>query len=400
MGGAVRDKLLGKPGKDNDWVVVGSTPQEMESQNFKAVGKDFPIFLHPQTKEEYALARTERKSGKGYKDFTFHTPTDITLEEDLARRDLTINAIAEDNSGKLIDPFNGKQDIKDKILRHVSPAFVEDPLRVLRAARFAARFGFRIAAETMALMKEISKSGELETLVSERVWNELEQAMGETYPSRFILALQACHALDILFPEIEQLFGIPQLAKYHPEIDAGIHTLMSLNQASRLSQDPQIRFATLVHDLGKATTPKKKLPAHHGHEERGVKLIEAFCKRYRAPNQYRELATQVSRHHLSCHRFEEMYAKTILKKLESMDAFRKPERFEKFLICCEADARGRTGFENRTYPQADHFRECLDAANKVDTDSLKQQGFEGKAMADAIRNERINLINLILDAKI
>jgi len=393
VGGAVRDKLLGKPGKDSDWVVVGSTPQEMEEQNFKPVGKDFPVFLHPETKEEYALARTERKSGIGYKGFTFHTSTDITLEEDLARRDLTINAIAEDHSGKLVDPFNGKQDIEDKILRHVSPAFVEDPLRVLRVARFAARFGFRIAPETMSLMIEISESGELDALVPERVWNELERAMGETYPSRFILALRACHALSILFPEIERLFGVPQPEKYHPEIDTGIHTLMSLNQASRLSQDPQIRFATLVHDLGKGTTPQEKLPSHHGHEERGVKLIKALCKRYRAPKQYQELAIQVSRHHFTCHRIEEMRAETILKKLESMDAFRRPDRFKKFLICCEADARGRTGFEDRAYPQADYFKQALDAANEVDTESLSQQGLEGKAMAEAIKIERINLIN-------
>jgi len=399
VGGAVRDKLLGKPGKDSDWVVVGSTPQEMEKQNFKPVGKDFPVFLHPETKEEYALARTERKAGKGYKGFTFHTSTDITLEEDLARRDLTINAIAEDHTGKLIDPFNGKQDIEDKILRHVSPAFVEDPLRVLRVARFAARFGFRIAPETMSLMNEISESGELDALVPERVWNELERAMGETYPSRFILALRACHALGILFPEIERLFGVPQTEKYHPEIDTGIHILMSLNQASRLSQDPQIRFATLVHDLGKGTTPKEKLPSHHGHEERGVKLIKALCKRYRAPKQYQELAIQVSRHHFSCHRIEEMRAETILKKLESMDAFRRPERFKKFLICCESDARGRTGFEDRAYPQADYFKQALDAANEVDTESLRQQGLEGKAMAEAIKIERINLISDTLKAR-
>ena len=399
MGGAVRDKLLGKPGKDCDWVVVGSTPEEMEEQNFKPVGKDFPVFLHPETKEEYALARTERKSGKGYKGFTFHTSKVITLEEDLARRDLTINAIAENHTGKLIDPFNGKQDIEDKILRHVSPAFVEDPLRVLRVARFAARFGFRIAPETMSLMNEISESGELDALVPERVWNELERAMGETYPSRFILALRACHALGILFPEIERLFGVPQTEKYHPEIDTGIHILMSLNQASRLSQDPQIRFATLVHDLGKGTTPKEKLPSHHGHEERGVKLIKALCKRYRAPKQYQELAIQVSRHHFSCHRIEEMRAETILKKLESMDAFRRPERFKKFLICCESDARGRTGFEDRAYPQADYFKQALDAANEVDTESLRQQGLEGKAMAEAIKIERINLISDTLKAR-
>jgi len=393
VGGAVRDKLLGKPGKDNDWVVVGSTPQEMETQNFKAVGKDFPVFLHPETKEEYALARTERKTGKGYKGFTFHTSKDVTLEEDLARRDLTINAIAEDKEGCLIDPFNGREDLKNKILRHVSPAFVEDPLRVLRVARFAARFGFRIAPETMALMREISESGELEALVPERVWSELERAMGETYPSRFILALRACHALNILLPEVDQLFGVPQPKKHHPEVDTGIHTLMALNQAARLSNDPHIRFAALVHDLGKGTTAKDKLPSHHGHEERGVKLIEKLCARYRAPNQYKDLAIQVSRHHLTCHRIEEMHADTVLKKLESLDAFRKPERFDQFLICCEADARGRTGFEDRAYPQAGYFKKALDAANSIDTESLNQQGLKGKTMADAIKKERLNSIS-------
>ena len=393
VGGAVRDKLLGKPGKDNDWVVVGSTPQEMEIQNFMPVGKDFPVFLHPETKEEYALARTESKTGKGYKGFTFNTSKDVTLEEDLARRDLTINAIAEDKAGSLIDPFNGREDLENRILRHVSPAFVEDPLRVLRVARFAAHFGFRIAPETMALMQKISVSGELEALVSERVWSELERAMGETYPSRFILALRACHALAILFPEIDRLFGIPQPKKYHPEIDTGIHTLMTLNQAARLSEDPQIRFSALVHDLGKGTTAKDKLPGHRGHEERGVKLIEKLCARYRAPNQYRDLAIQVSRHHLTCHRIEEMRIDTILKKLESMDAFRRPERFDQFLICCEADARGRTGFEDRAYPQAGYFKKALDAANSIDTEALNQQGLIGKSMADAIREERLNSIS-------
>ncbi|MEE9160267.1 MAG: multifunctional CCA addition/repair protein [Gammaproteobacteria bacterium] len=393
VGGAVRDKLLGDPCKDSDWVVVGSTPEEMEAQNFKAVGKDFPVFLHPETKEEYALARTERKTGNGYKGFTFHTSVDVTLEEDLARRDLTINAIAEDEAGNLIDPFNGRQDLENKILRHVSPAFIEDPLRVLRVARFAARFGFRIAPETLALMQEVVKSGELESLVAERVWSELERAMGETYPSRFILALRACSALNVLFPEIDRLFGVPQPEEHHPEIDTGIHTLMSLNQASRLSEDPQIRFAVLVHDLGKGTTANNKLPSHHGHEERGVKIVETLCERYRAPNQFRDLAVQVSRHHLTCHRIKEMRAETILKKLESLDAFRRPERFNQFLICCEADARGRTGFENRTYPQADYFKNTLNAANGINTESLNKLGLKGKAMAKAIRIERLSAID-------
>ena len=396
MGGAVRDKLLGNPGKDNDWVVVGSTPQEMETKNFKAIGKDFPVFLHAETKEEYALARTERKTGRGYKGFIFHTSKDVTLEEDLARRDLTINAIAENKEGSLIDPFNGREDLENRILRHVSPAFVEDPLRVLRVARFAARFGFRIAPETMTLMQAISASGELEALVPERVWSELERAMGEAYPSRFILALRGCDALNILLPEVDQLFGVPQPKKYHPEIDTGIHTLMALNQATRLSNDPHIRFAALVHDLGKGTTAKDKLPDHHGHEERGVKLIEKLCARYRVPSQYRDLAIQVSRHHLTCHRIEEMRADTILKKLESLDAFRRPERFDQFLICCEADARGRTSFEDRAYPQAGYFKKALDAANSIDPESLNQQGLKGKTMADAIRKERLNSISEVL----
>lgn len=393
VGGAVRDKLLGKPGKDNDWVVVGGTPEEMEAQKFKAIGKDFPVFLHPQTKEEYALARTERKTGAGYKGFSFHASSDVTLEEDLARRDLTINAIAEDGAGRLIDPYNGKQDLEDKILRHVSAAFVEDPLRVLRVARFAARFGFRIAPETLSLMRKISDSGELETLVAERVWSELERAMGEIYPSRFILALRACNALKVLFPEIDQLFGVPQPKEHHPEIDTGIHTLMTLNQATRLSDDAQIRFAALVHDLGKGTTPRDELPSHHGHEERGVKLIEKLCQRYKAPNQYRELAVQVSRHHLICHRIQEMRGDTVLKKLEAMDAFRKPERFDQFLLCCEADARGRTGFENRDYPQANYFKSALHAASDIDTTKLNNQGLAGKAMADAVRAERLKAIS-------
>ncbi len=392
VGGAVRDKLLGQSGKDSDWLVLESTPEEMVAQGFKPVGENFPVFLHPETKEEYALARTERKTGKGYKGFTFHTSSDVTLEEDLGRRDLTINAMAQDKVGNLIDPFNGKQDLENKILRHVSPAFMEDPLRLLRVARFAARFGFRIAPETMVLMQQISESGELEALVPERVWSELERAMGETYPSRFILALRACNALSILFPEIDRLFGVPQSKTHHPEIDTGIHTLMTLNQASRLSKDPQIRFAALVHDVGKGLTPKDELPGHHGHEERGVKLIEALCKRYRAPGQFRDLAIQVSRYHLTCHRIEEMRAKTILKKLESMDAFRRPERFHQFLICCKADARGRTGFEDRSYPQADYFKNILNAATGIDTQFLKQQGLEGKAMADAVKTERLNAI--------
>lgn len=396
VGGAVRDKLLGIPVKDRDWVVVGATPEEMLSQGFKTVGKDFPVFLHPETKEEYALARTERKSGKGYKGFTFHTSPDVTLEEDLQRRDLTINAIAEDESGKLIDPYDGVSDIKNSLLRHVSPAFTEDPLRVLRIARFAATLGFKIAPETMSLLKEISASDELEALVPERVWTELEKALSGKYPARFILVLRSCHALAKLFPEIEALFGIPQPKEHHPEIDTGLHTIMSLNQAVRLSDDPQIRFATLVHDLGKATTPKNELPSHHGHEARGVKIIDKLCKRYRIPNKYKELASSVSKYHLDCHRIHEMKPATVLKKLEQLDAFRRPERFQQFLIACKADARGRASFEDSEYPQAEYFMSTFNAANEVETKALQEQGVEGKALGEEIKKQRIeNIRNLI-----
>lgn len=392
VGGAVRDKLLGIPVKDRDWVVVGATPEEMLDKGFKPVGKDFPVFLHPETKEEYALARTERKSGKGYKGFTFHTSPDVTLEDDLQRRDLTINAIAEDEAGNLIDPYSGAKDLEAKLLRHVSPAFVEDPLRVLRIARFAASLGFKIAPETMALLKEISNSDELDALVPERVWTEMEKALSGKYPARFILVLRSCNALETLFPEIEALFGVPQTKEYHPEIDTGLHTIMSLNQSVRLSPDPMIRFAALVHDLGKATTPKDKLPSHHGHEERGVKIIEKLCERYRIPNKYKELAINVSRFHLDCHRIQEMKPETILKKLEQLDAFRRPDRFEQFLITCEADARGRAGFEDRDYPQADYFKKALDAANQVNGKSLQEQGLEGKALGQELKTQRIEKI--------
>ena len=392
VGGAVRDKLLGLPVKDRDWVVVGASPDEMLEQGFKPVGKDFPVFLHPETKEEYALARTERKSGKGYKGFTFHTSPDVTLEDDLKRRDLTINAIAEDDSGKLVDPFNGAADLREGLLRHVSPAFVEDPLRVLRVARFAATLGFKIANETMSMLKEIAVSDELESLVPERVWTELEKALSGQYPARFILALRSCNALEKLFPEIDVLFGIPQPKQYHPEIDTGLHKKITLNQSVRLSQDPLICFAALVHDLGKGNTPQDKLPSHHGHEQRGVKLINKLCKRYRIPNKYCELATAVSRFHLDCHRIQEMKPETVLKKLEQLDAFRRPERFEQFLITCEADARGRAGFEDKDYPQADYFKQALAAANQVDTASLQEQGLEGKVLGEAIRKERIEKI--------
>lgn len=392
VGGAVRDSFLGLPVTDRDWVVVGSTAEEMLAKNFKPIGKSFPVFLHPITKEEYALARTESKTGKGHKNFSFDISGKITLEQDLARRDLTINAVAQNDTGELIDPFNGVEDIKNKILRHVSPAFVEDPLRVLRVARFAARFGYRVAPETLMLMQEVVSSGELDFLTPERVWNEIQLAMGADYPSLFIKVLRACNALAVLFHEIDRLFGIPQPAQHHPEIDTGVHTLMALDQAARLDSNPQIRFAVLLHDLGKGTTRKDQLPNHHGHEERGVKLITAFCQRYRVPKQYRELAIQVSRYHLICHRVRELRASTVLQKLEAMDAFRQTQRFKKFLICCEADARGRAGFEDHHYPQTDYFSNALNVASNINIDLFKCQGLEGQAMGDAIRKERLATI--------
>jgi len=399
VGGAVRDGLLGLPVKDHDWVVVGGSPEQMLELGYKPVGRDFPVFLHPQTNEEYALARTERKTAPGYRGFNFYTAPDVTLEEDLRRRDLTINAIAEDSSGNIIDPFNGKADLEDGVLRHVSPAFVEDPLRVVRAARFSARFNFRIAAETMSLMQEISGSGELEALAPERVWQETELALNEVTPVRFFTVLKECGALARLFPEINSLFGVPQPVDYHPEIDSGIHTMMVLEQACKLTLDSTVRFAALVHDLGKAVTPRQEWPSHKGHEERGAELVMQLCDRYRIPNKYRDLAVIVARHHLDCHRAMEMQPATIVGKLESLDAFRRPDRFELFLVACEADARGRTGSEQNDYPQARYFTACLQAATNISIRELTEQGLDGKAMAEAIRQSRVNAIREMLNKK-
>ena len=392
VGGVVRDRLLNLPVVDRDWVVVGATPEEMTALGYRAVGRDFPVFLHPDTHEEYALARTERKTGPGYKGFTFHAATDVTLEEDLRRRDVTINAMAEDEDGNLIDPFHGRDDLAAGILRHVSPAFVEDPLRVLRVARFAARFGFRIADETMALMHDISASGELQALTPERVWTETERALGEDKAPIFFTVLRDCHALPVLFPELERLYGVPQPPQHHPEIDTGVHTMMVLEQACRLTDDTAIRFAALVHDLGKGTTPRENWPSHPSHEERGAALIDALCDRYRIPNRYRDLAVITSRYHLDCHRIREMRADTVLKKLEGMDALRRPERFADFLIACEADARGRQGFEDRDYSQAAYFQTLLDAALAADTGGVDKEGLDGPAIAKAIRELRVEMI--------
>ena len=394
VGGAVRDKLLGLPIKDRDWVVVGATPEVMSTRGYKMVGADFPVFLHPDTKEEYALARTERKSGRGYKGFTVYAGADVTLEQDLARRDLTINAMAEDGNGRLIDPFHGADDLKRGILRHVAPAFAEDPLRVLRVARFAARFGFVVAVETMALMQTIVAAGEMEVLVAERVWSELERALGEKQPVRFFEVLRECGALKRLMPELDALFGVPQPPEHHPEIDTGVHTFMVLAQAARLSSDSRVRFAALVHDLGKGSTPAAQWPKHYGHEQRGVALVRAICERFRVPNEFRDLAILVTRYHAHCHRAAELRDDTLLETLEALDAFRRPERVEAFVLACEADARGRTGYEHRPYPQADIFRRAFAAARAVDTAALAA-GRSGPEIGAAIRDARIRAIHTI-----
>lgn len=395
VGGAVRDQLLNRPVTERDWVVVGASIDDMLTQGFQQVGKDFPVFLHPESKEEYALARTERKSGKGYTGFAINADPSITLEEDLSRRDLTINAIAQDEQGVLIDPYKGQDDIRNKILRHVSPAFAEDPLRVLRVARFAARYahlGFQIADETLLLMREIVEAGEVNYLTAERVWKETQRALTEKNPEVYFSVLRDCGALKILFTEIDTLFGVPQTAIYHPEIDTGVHCLMSLQQAVKLSADPLIRYATLVHDLGKGTTPADILPKHIGHEERSLPLIENLCQRIKCPNDYKELALAVAAWHTHCHRALDLKASSLLKLLLHLDAFRRPERFEQFLICCEADARGRTGFETRDYPQSEFLRKTHKICQQVKAKEFVEQGMTGIKINQAIHKKRIALV--------
>jgi len=392
VGGAVRDKLLDFMVKDRDFVVVGATPEELEALGYRAVGRDFPVFLHPETHEEYALARTERKTGPGYRGFSFYATPDVTLEQDLARRDVTINAMAEDEDGHLIDPFDGRADLERGLLRHVSAAFIEDPLRVLRVARFAARLNFQVANETLALMHELGSGDELTTLTPERVWQELERVLGEPWPRRFFEVLRECDALKVLFPEIDRLFGVPQPGKHHPEIDTGVHTLMVLDQSVRLSDNHAVRFAALTHDLGKGTTPEREWPQHIGHEERGVKIIEKLCDRLKAPNHYRELAVITAREHGRAHRALELRAGTILSLLEAVDAFRRPERFEQFLQACEADARGRTGLEDRDYPQAEMLRVARQAACTVDAGAVAAQGLSGEEIAAALKKLRTEAI--------
>ncbi len=395
VGGAVRDDLLGLPVQERDWVVVGATPADLLARDFRPVGKDFPVFLHPQTHEEYALARTERKTAPGYYGFSVHAAPDVTLEDDLLRRDLTINAMARDAEGRLIDPYHGSRDLEARWLRHVSPAFAEDPVRILRLARFSARYGslgFRVAPETTELMRDMVASGEVDSLVPERVWAETVRALAESQPGQFIQTLRDCGALARIFPEIDRLFGVPQPVTHHPEIDTGVHTLLALAQAARLDADAVTRFAVLVHDLGKGATPPDEWPRHLGHEQRGVDLARSLCQRLRVPNMYRELAVLTARYHTYCHRALELRPKTLLKTLQGLDALRKPQRFEQFLLACEADARGRLGLENRDYSQTDFMRRVYRAAANVRARPLMDQGLTGLALAEALQQERLAAI--------
>jgi tRNA nucleotidyltransferase (CCA-adding enzyme) len=397
VGGAVRDQLLNISIKDKDWVVVGSTPEQMIADGYKQVGADFPVFLHPKTQQEYALARTERKSGTGYQGFAVDFGKDVTLEDDLIRRDLTINAMAQDEHGRITDPHNGQQDLDNKILRHVSSAFSEDPLRVLRVARFAARFhhlGFTLAPETLKLMTDISLSGELDTLTPERVWVETERALSEKCPWVYFEVLKQCQALVVNFKELDDLFGVPQPEKYHPEIDTGIHSLLSLEQAAYLSSDTSIRFAALIHDLGKAKTPPKDWPKHIAHEKLGIEPIQNLCARLKVPNKHKELALKTCEFHTHIHRGLELKAETVFKLFNNTDALRKPERFANILLASKADARGRPGFESIEYKQADYIQCLLDAANSIDTKAISASGLPGPKIGEAIEQARIKAIKV------
>ena len=396
VGGAVRDALLGRHCDDRDYVVVGATPEAMLAAGFRPVGKDFPVFLHPETQAEYALARTERKSGKGYHGFTFHTATDVTLEDDLARRDLTINAMAQDEVGRVIDPFCGQRDLDAKILRHVGPAFAEDPVRILRLARFAARFhDFSVAPETLSLMRGMVDCGEVDHLVAERVWQELAKGLMENRPSRMFEILRECGALRRLLPEVDALFGVPQRADYHPEIDAGIHTLMVIDQAARRQFALPVRYAALCHDLGKATTPADILPRHIGHEGRSVRLTETLSARLRVPNDCRDLALLMARYHGNIHRAQELRAGTVLELLEKCDALRRPERFDDLLACCLCDYTGRAGWEDRAYASPDYLRTILAAVNSVEAGKIAADCVDRSKIPEKIRLARTRAIQLI-----
>ncbi|QOL15773.1 multifunctional CCA addition/repair protein [Dickeya dianthicola] len=391
VGGAVRDGLLGRPVTERDWVVVGATPEMLLQQGYQQVGRDFPVFLHPETKEEYALARTERKSGNGYTGFTCQATPDITLEEDLQRRDLTINAIAQDEDGQLIDPYDGQRDLQNRLLRHVSDAFSEDPLRVLRVARFAARYahlGFLIAEETLILMQAMTRNGELDFLTPERVWKETEKALATQDPQVYFQVLRDCGALAVLFPEVDNLYGVPAPAKWHPEIDTGIHVMLSLAMAARLSPALDIRFATLCHDLGKGLTPPALWPRHHGHGPAGVALVEALCQRLRVPNALRDLARLVAEYHDVVHTVQMLQPKTLLKLFDAIDVWRKPQRLEQLLLASEADARGRAGLEQQPYPQGDYLREAFVAASQITSADVVAAGFQHAAIREELQRRR------------
>jgi tRNA nucleotidyltransferase (CCA-adding enzyme) len=397
VGGAVRDALLGRPEGDRDWVVVGATPVEMVDAGYVAVGRDFPVFLHPETHEEYALARTERKTAPGYHGFAFHAAPDVTLEDDLARRDLTINAIARDEDGRLIDPHGGQRDIAARVLRHVSPAFAEDPVRILRIARFAARYdSFTIAPETATLMRTMVEAGEVNALVPERVWQELSRGLMEARPSRMFEVLRDCGALERLLPEVDRLWGVPQRAEYHPEVDTGVHLMMVLDMSARLGASLAVRFACLCHDLGKGTTPADVLPRHLGHEQRSVDLLREVCERWRVPVDCRALAEVVAREHGNIHRSAEFGAAALLRLLERCDALRRPQRFDEALLACECDARGRGGFEERPYPPRERLRRVREAAAAVDAGAVAaaaaERGASGPALGHAVHEARVAAI--------
>lgn len=395
VGGAVRDELLGLPIHERDWVVVGGTPEDLLSKGYRQVGSSFPVFLHPENSEEYALARTERKQGHGYHGFCVDFHPGVTLEQDLERRDLTINAMARDVNGVLVDPYGGQKDLEDKILRHVSPAFGEDPLRVLRVARFAARFeplGFSVHSSTLGLMREMCESGELAHLVPERVWSEISGAMAAPRPSAFVTVLRECGALAALLPEVDCLFGIPQPARYHPEVDTGLHVTMTMDLAAEQGWPPEVVFSLLLHDVGKGLTPRAEWPSHIAHEERGVPLVKSVCERFRAPVAYRDLAMKVTRLHLRCHRLMEMKPKGIMRLLEDADLLRRPEQFNLFINACEADYRGREGLQQRAYPQAERLKTSLTAVQSVQARDLDTEGLEGKQVGEKLRWARIAAI--------
>jgi tRNA nucleotidyltransferase (CCA-adding enzyme) len=399
VGGAVRDRLLGLPVQDHDWVVVGSTPEQMVARGFKPVGSDFPVFLHPDTHEEYALARTERKVAQGYKGFTVYAAPEVTLEQDLLRRDFTINAIAQDAAGNLIDPYGGQADLQAGVLRHVSDAFAEDPVRILRAARFVARFGFSIAPETLALMRAMVDNGEVDALVAERVWQELARGLMEKQPSHFFTTLRECGALRKILPEVDALFGVPQPAHYHPEIDCGIHTLLVVDEAASQGHVLEVRFAALAHDLGKATTPEDTLPRHIGHEMRSVDLLKVMSQRLRVPADCRDLALLVAQYHSHVHRARELRADTIVKLFDSCDLWRKPQRFAQILLACECDAHGRTGHEHDAYPQSAYLLACAQAAQAVNAGEIARACPDRNLIADKVREARILAVEAVIKGR-